>query len=406
MRSVIRSSCIGFAAVGLGAALCCAQTVFAPPPDVERGAATPAIIPPMTTSNEANQKQLNLARSQGRAQDQVLSRMLSWASEQDEGVSGRTQAGPYRIAYTITAPEGSWRFRNGALQWTEPEPGASAHLRVFPMDAGDGRFVPELTIRAALIDAHGHQEAALTLPFAWYPLLNGYGANLPPVPPGSYTLRLIIQPPLFHRHDPHNGYRYIQTTVAVFPSITLDPARLSHAPAATDLEESNLALARPEAQALRNTLANMYKTAIGGRDLRNGDYIVANANEYSEAYWEFENGKFVYATEMENSAARNSHVEVAVMDSLTGRFVPGLHITASLTDASGHHLGNHLEPFMWHPWLWHYGANWRIPHNGLYTVHVHFGPPDFARYGKKVGDIMSRPVDLDFHGQKLISGEK
>ena len=392
---------------GLG---CClpaiGQSVFAPPPDAETGKATPPITPPMADSNEASKEQLELARAQGTAQSGELTRIMARVQGEHLGTAGETRAGAFRLGYTLTRPEGSWRFSGGQLTWQEPAPDATAHLRIFAMDAGDGRLVPALVMRATLTDEDRHTEAATALPFAWYPLLNGYGTNLSNVAGGTYTLRLEIEPPAFHRHDPHNGYRFQNTVVAVIPGVHVNPAALGGAPSAVEAEETHLDETKPEAEALRRTLANMYKTAIEGRDVRSGDYIVANANEFSEAYWYFQNGHFVLATEMENSTQRNSHIEVAVMDALTGRFVPGLQVTASLTDSSGHNLGTRTEPFMWHPWLWHYGENWRIPHNGEYRVHVHFDAPDFARYGHTTGDIMKVPVDMDFDGQKLISGEK
>lgn len=356
----------------------------------------------MAMSNESNKEQLRLARGQGEAEGTAL----RWIEEHAPGLHGETRAGALRLVYTLTAPEGSYRLRDGQLAWAEPAPDATAHLRVFAMDAGDGRLVPGLTLRATLVDAAGHEAALSALPFAWYPLLNGYGSNVRLPGSGMYHVRLQIEPPLFRRHDPYNGYRYTTPLVAEFAPVHLQVATLRASLPATEAEEGESDLAAGQASALRRTLVNMYKTAIGGKDQRVGDYIVANANEYSEAYWYFDTGHFVLATEMENSAARNSHVEVAVMDAETGRFVPGLRVQATLTDANGREVGSHAEPLMWHPWLWHYGENWRIPHNGRYRVHVHFDAPDFARYGRKAGHIMGEPVDCDFPGQKLISGQK
>ena len=376
--------------------------MFRPPPESQGGRASPAIEPPMAMSNEADKEQLDLAREQGRAEGEAL----RWITEHATGPYGEVRAGALRVVYTVTPPEGSYRFNGNELEWAEPASDASAHLRVFLMDAGDGRLVPELHVRATVLNEAGREVASTELPFAWYPVLNGYGANIPVRSAGAYQVRVEVEPPTFRRHDPYNGYRFYKPIIAVTGRIRMDPQAMRGGTPTTVAEERNQSVADPEAKAFRDTLANMYRTAIGGKDQRAGDYVVANANEYSEAYWSFENGHFALATEMENAATRNAHIEVAVMDAKTGRFVPGLQVTARLTAPDGRVLGTHQEPFMWHPWLWHYGENWRIPHGGRYSVHVHFDPPPYARYGRESGGVMKVPVDMDFDGQQLHPGQK
>ncbi len=57
----------------------------------------------------------------------------------------------------------------------------------------------------------------------------------------------------------------------------------------------------------------------------------------------------------------NLHVEIAVRDGADGRFVPALRVTATLVDADGTELGEHEHPLLWHPMIYHYGRNWKVP---------------------------------------------
>jgi hypothetical protein len=116
--------------------------------------------------------------------------------------------------------------------------------------------------------------------------------------------------------------------------------------------------------------------------------------------------KLHYDVSFEQSAARNSHVEVGALDALTGRFLPDLKVRATVL-RDGHELGTMAQPFMWHPWLYHYGENWRVPRSGSYDVRVHADPPPFRRYGPQVaGAAMATAIDTTFHGIRIVTGQK
>jgi hypothetical protein len=60
---------------------------------------------------------------------------------------------------------------------------------------------------------------------------------------------------------------------------------------------------------------------------------------------------------------------------------------------------------MWHPWLYHYGANWRVPGSGAYAVEVRFQPPAYRRYGR-TGRRFADSVATAFAGARVLTGEK
>ncbi len=102
-------------------------------------------------------------------------------------------------------------------------------------------------------------------------------------------------------------------------------------------------------------------------------------------------------------------MEVAVRDAADGRFIPGLEVTVTLRDQAERELGTAIQPFLWHPWLYHYGRNWQVPREGTYTVRVHIEPPTFHRHDHENGLRYTEPVDVDFDveiqpGQKRVDG--
>ena len=76
----------------------------------------------------------------------------------------------------------------------------------------------------------------------------------------------------------------------------------------------------------------------------------------------------------------NLHVEIAVCDASDGRFVPALTVTGTLIDPDGNEVGTHEHPLLWHPMIYHYGRNWKVPQDGEYTLKVHIEPPTFMRH--------------------------
>ena len=321
-------------------------------------------------------------------------------------VSARQPAGEYQVSYVLSAPEG-W-YNSASTDWQPPKAGTTAHLRVFVRDRADGRLVPGVQVQAAFVNPAGQTVLTQTLPYGWYPLLEGYGDNLI-LPPGAYRLNLSLSAMPFRRHDPYNGDRFGHPAEADFASVTL-PAGLSGQPPLTEAEEKQTTLMKIRGEAYHETTLAMYKQANDGKNKPVGDYRVGYAIEYAEAYWYFPEmehhnnetahsaqssaatlGKLYYTTKVEASARRNGHVEISVQDERTGRFMPGLRVTGTLTDAENHNVGTQAIPFMWHPWLYHYGENWRVNRSGTYHLHVHADAPPTVASGAKRAERWRNP---------------
>lgn len=180
-------------------------------------------------------------------------------------------------------------------------------------------------------------------------------------------------------------------------------ARTPPMEASDEATGEQLQLARDQGRALRRALEHMTgKEADDGALTRAGDYLVACAVEEAEGMWQMRDGSLEW-TEPEDE---NVHVEVAVCDGADGRFIPGLEVTLTLVDEGGREVGTHPQPFLWHPWLYHYGRNWKVPGDGRYTLRVRIEPPAFGRHDRKNGRRFAEPVEVEFPGVEIQTGEK
>ena len=179
-----------------------------------------------------------------------------------------------------------------------------------------------------------------------------------------------------------------------------------HAPPMRGSDEASaeeLDLARGQGEALAHALHHMTnEVADDGREVGTGDYRVGYAVEEAEGLYMMRNGKLVW----EEPEEENVHLEISVRDGADGRFVPGLAVYATLYDSDGNDLGTHRQPFLWHPWLYHYGRNWQVPGDGDYTLRVHIDAPDFPRHDKENGLRYSETVEVVFDGVKIKTGKK
>jgi len=362
----------------------------------EGGWASAPVKPPAAPSDEATADQLQLAREQGQAVDAAV----DWYAGHGSVAWAAMGAGEYQITCLLRPTAGSWTQGSGGLQWRADSGNAS--LAVVVQDGADRRLVPGLDVTARVWDATGTPVTATALPYRWGVPVEDYAAGLD-LPAGLLRIRIEIQPPVYWRHDPLNGDRFAKPVFAEFTGLRFDPARATPPgdPAAA------VALAAAQGKALAHAYHEMSRAvANDGTETVIGDYRVAYAVEYAETFWRMSGQDLVYDARPEQSAETNAHVEVAVFDALTGRFLPGLTVQVTMADAAGHPAGAQVVPFMWHPWIHHYGHNWRVPGAGDYRLHIHVDPPAWARADHDLGHRFSQPIDVDFQGVHVFTGQK
>jgi len=171
----------------------------------------------MQPSEEADARQLDLARKEGQAYHQSLDYMARQVAH-----TGATQvAGDYIVGFAQEKAEGLYHLRGeGQLEWVGPGD-ANCHLEISVSDASDQRFLPFLTIHATLTAQDGQRIGPFEMPFLWHPGLYHYGKNLRVPGDGKYDLHMKIDPPTFARHDKQNGRRYARTVEVHFKGIDI-----------------------------------------------------------------------------------------------------------------------------------------------------------------------------------------
>lgn len=170
-----------------------------------------------------------------------------------------------------------------------------------------------------------------------------------------------------------------------------------------EANREQLELAKQQGQAMQKALDHMVQTvAHDGGEKAAGEYLVGYAVEEAEGMYKLKDGEF----EWQEPGQNNVHVEVSVRDGADGRFIPGLTIHATLYDESGKEIGTHQQPYLWHPWLYHYGRNWQVPGDGTYRLKVNIEPPTFMRHDKENGKRFAEPVEVEFTNVSIKTGKE
>jgi Fe2+ transport protein len=171
--------------------------------------------------------------------------------------------------------------------------------------------------------------------------------------------------------------------------------------ASNEAEPGQLDIARAQGGTYGQALRAMDEES-GAVTQRAGDYLVAFVQENAEGMYELQDGRLVWREAPEEA---NAHLEIAVADAADGRFVPGLDITLTLLEGD-RELFTTSMPFLWHPYLYHYGTNARVPGEGPYSVRVTIGPPSFMRHDPVNGKRYGQPVQLVFDDRRFKPGRK
>ncbi len=169
-----------------------------------------------------------------------------------------------------------------------------------------------------------------------------------------------------------------------------------------EADAQGLDLARKQGEALNETVKYMTEKIAHGRTKPAGNYIVGYAVEEAEGMYSLYNGEFTWHEPRDE----NAHIEIVVADGADMRFVPMLNVTCTVLDQDQNVVGTHRQPFLWHPYLYHYGKNWKLPGDGTYTLRIEIDPPEFMRHDKKNGKRYAERVTVEFNEVQIRVGQK
>lgn len=182
------------------------------------------------------------------------------------------------------------------------------------------------------------------------------------------------------------------------------PSRIPPREVSDEADKNQLDMAKAEGDAYQKSLAYMVKdVADTGATARAGDYLVGFAQERAEGMYMLQSeGKL----EWDEVGEENCHLEVAVSDAADGRFIPYLIIHATLTPEAGEAVGPTEIPFVWHPGVYHYGKNLKVPGDGRYSLRVRIEAPTFMRHDEVNGKRYAEAVEVTFEGVEIRTGRE
>lgn len=135
----------------------------------------------------------------------------------------------------------------------------------------------------------------------------------------------------------------------------------------------------------------------GAEKKTSGDYEISYRIGPAKGLYEFSAGNLEWKEPQEE----NAHVDLFVKDSGDGRFIPGLHIVATLLDRKGGRAASNHLPLVWDPEHIHYGSNVKVPESGEYMLQVHVYPATFPRTDKERGKRYIADTHVQFEGVRI-----
>ncbi len=170
-----------------------------------------------------------------------------------------------------------------------------------------------------------------------------------------------------------------------------------------EADRKQLRLARDQGDAFTKSLEAMREEAGRGKSIKVQDYMISYAEENAEGMYEWTNGQL----EWRNPDFENCHLEITVQDSQDGRFIPYLDVSVSIfPSGDDEQLLTVKLPFLWHPWLFHYGTNIAIPESGNYDLLVSVSELKVNRHDHENGQRYTHPVETLFTNVPLTTGQK
>ncbi|MFC4357197.1 iron transporter [Halobium salinum] len=173
--------------------------------------------PQKQTSEEVDEKQLELAKKAGDAYFEAVEYMANEVAHTGD----HQEADEIIVAFAQEEAEGMYRLESeGEFEWVAPGDD-NCHVEVTAMDAEDKRMIPELDIEFTL-ERDGEEFGPHEADFLWHPGLFHYGKNVELPEGGTYDLHVEVDAPTFMRHDEQNGDRYGESVSVTFEDVDIE----------------------------------------------------------------------------------------------------------------------------------------------------------------------------------------
>ena len=166
--------------------------------------------------------------------------------------------------------------------------------------------------------------------------------------------------------------------------------------------EKKIKLAEQQGKTL-NDAADYMKGMDNHVETEVDDYIITVVSEEAEGTYQLKDGELKWHVPPKEF---NTHMEILVRDKNDKRFIPGLDIKGKIFNEAKELVQEEKFPIFWHPFLNHYGANFKIPKAGKYTVEVHIPAPTFPRHDEIKGKRFGKDVRVTLGPISLEAGRK
>ena len=169
-------------------------------------------------TDEADAKQLELAREQGESYRKALEHMANDVAHD----GGMQEAGEYLIGYAVEEAEGMYMWEDGELDWQDPED-ENLHVEIAVCDALGRALRP-------LPEGHRHAHRPrrqrgrhARAPDALAPDALPLRAQLEgPGRRRRTRCKVRVEPPTFMRHDDVNGCRFKEPVETTFENVKVE----------------------------------------------------------------------------------------------------------------------------------------------------------------------------------------
>ena len=154
------------------------------------------------TSRRLARGESAFAQSLASREGEILGRQLTHGMNAGEERGMQVTSGDYRVAVTVRPARGYWKSENQSLEYIEPDTnvGRVSHLDVAIRDVASGRLIPELSVRAVVMDSRGRELGTYTMPFMWHPWSSHYGLDIALPEKDRYSIRIQADAPGFRRY--------------------------------------------------------------------------------------------------------------------------------------------------------------------------------------------------------------
>ena len=133
-----------------------------------------------------------------------------------------------------------------------------------------------------------------------------------------------------------------------------------------------------------------------------GAYLIAYITEYARRFQYLKKGEMVD----KKPKNENAYIGIAVHNASDLHFIKKLTVNVTVIDKNGNVIGKKQHLLHQRPGLLHYGMNWTLPGDGLYTLRVRIDTAELKSEGTTEDNLPQGFVEVEFPHVMIQTGKK